>query len=87
MRETKRPGVYIHITNRSPETGLYADADGGGWILSAEIIDGVFYLKQTPTDGGFTVEVSDGAVYLKEPPAGSSYKAEVINKVFYLRED
>lgn len=54
--------------------------------LTAEVRDDVFYLRQTPSNGGFTATIRDGVFYLTPPPAGSYYTAEIENDIFYLRK-
>lgn len=90
MQEKTRPGIYMTIINRSPVAGHDPDTgggDGGRVILTAEIQNGVFYLTQTPSYGGFTVRIRDGVFYLVQPPTGSNYTAEIQNNIFYLREE
>lgn len=95
MQKEKRPGIYMTIINRSPEASLNTGTGGGSSddpsheesvILTAEIRDGVFYLRQIPSAGGFTARISDGVFYLTPPPAGSNYTAEIQNDIFYLKE-
>ena len=92
MTKEIRPGIYMSIVNKSPDATLNTgtgDVDNPSHeevILTAEIRDSVFYLRQTPITGGFATKISDGVFYLTSPPTGSNYTAEIQNDIFYLKE-
>ena len=89
MEKTYRPGINLSIINRDRKRDIEITETGGNTedvILTVEIRNGVFFLEQSPHDGGFTATISDGVFYLTPPAEGSKYTAEIKDDVFYLKE-
>ena len=82
--------IAIALTHTERYEASVLSSGGGGEdesvTLTAKIRDGVFYLIQTPSTGGFAAYIKDGVFYLTQPPTGSNYTAEIKNDIFYLRE-
>lgn len=81
-----RPGV-IHVVGslRGTPGPIQGDDDTEDVILTAEITDGTFYLRQIPSNGGFVAYIRDGVCCLVQHEAGSNYTAGITNNIFYLR--